>query len=85
MEDRWLQLRDSIGMTRATLKRYATQVRGGRRAPAHRQCHRPAPMHAFHTRLRALATSPHTQYPTLAVDILVKPVKVLDLLSLPLL
>ena len=29
MEDRWLQLRDSIGMTRATLKRYATQVRGG--------------------------------------------------------
>jgi hypothetical protein len=29
VEDRWLQLRDSIGMTRATLKRYATQVRWG--------------------------------------------------------
>ena len=69
--------------------RYPQTIRhtgeGGRRAPAHRQCHRPAPMHAFHTRLRALTTSPHTQYPTLAVDILVKPVKVLDLLFLPLL
>lgn len=39
IEDRWLQLRDSIGMTRATLKLYTQQ------------------------------------YPTLAVDILVKPVK----------